>query len=93
MQTIIEKAGERFIVDQVIEKNALWSIEIIFSHNAETKVHRIRNVETKTLMQFRADIFAVGMMFPVDPGHWIIVHPNNIVSIDVYKQSKRFKEF
>jgi len=93
MQTIVEKAGKKFLVESKVEKNALWSIEVVFSHGAETKIHRLRNLETKQLMDFRADVFAVGLMYPVDPGHWVICNPVNIISIDVYKQNARFADY
>lgn len=71
----------------------LWKIEITFRHGVETKQHALINVSNAELKKFREDIFFNGMMYPIDPGHWILISPFEIITIDVWKQARRFDAF
>jgi len=71
----------------------LWSIEVLFLYNNEMKLHKIVNVTNSDLMKFRTYVFSHGLMYPIDPGHWLLVPPFTITSIDVFKQNKRFTDF
>lgn len=70
------------------EKNTLSTIEIIFQHDKEVKRRELKNNTWADLMKLRDNIFRVGMMYnPGDePGHYIIVSPFCIISIDVWVQ-------
>lgn len=70
----------------------LWSIEIIYSLEGVTKQVRKRNLPVEELMKFRETMFRYGLTHPVEPGHWKIVCPVDIFSVDVYKQSSYFPE-
>lgn len=76
------------------DKNTLWSVEVQFSEpSGEIGMYRLRNCTNPALAKFRADIFAIGLMYPVDPGHWKIIPPFQITAIRVYKQKKQFSDF
>lgn len=65
----------------------LWAMEIIYTLEGETKQVRKRNMTVEELMKFRETMFRYGMTHPVEPGHWKIVCPMDINSVDVYKQA------
>jgi len=71
------------------KKGKLWSIEVLAKHGIwgnETKRFARCNLYSSELMQSRKTMFTHGILMPVDPGHWIIVLPWDIVQIDIYRQ-------
>lgn len=56
-----------------------------------TKWHYMDNRLPAEVMQARTELFSVGLMLPVDPGHWIVIMPNDIKEVHIYKQ-KKFEE-
>lgn len=69
----------------------LWRIEIIYKKNAgETGRHCLDNQTGAELMNFRAQIFTTGLLLPIDPGHWKVISPWDLLEIDVWRQKKYF---
>lgn len=70
----------------------LWTIEVIYT--LDSVVHRYRKVnqESKDIMKLRENIFTVGLLVPVDAGHWKIVCPIDFISVDLWKQDNYFPE-
>lgn len=69
----------------------LWRIEVIFKKNAgETGRHTLDNQTGAELMNFRAQIFTCGLLFPIDPGHWKVISPWDLLEIDVWRQKKYY---
>ncbi len=65
----------------------LWAMEIVYSLEGVTKQVRKRNMTAEELMKFRETMFRYGLTHSVEPGHWKIVCPMDIFSVDVYKQA------
>lgn len=80
-------------VNDRADPGTLWKIEILFRYDNEVKKHALINVSNKELKQFRGDIFFNGLMYPIDPGHWVLIAPFEILTIDVFKQARRFEPF
>jgi len=71
-----------------------FTIEVYYSNDAERCRYLLRNMTAAKLKEFREVIVTAGLMLPVarDPGepdeldHWRIIMPQNILSIDVWRQ-------
>jgi len=75
------------------KEQALWSVEILFRDAAaqhKTNRYGINNMSSANLMKLRTHLFTIGLMLPIDPGHWKLIAPFDLLSVDVYKQAKRF---
>lgn len=70
----------------------LWSIEIIYQCDSNTKIECKRNLTGEELVKYREDIFKIGFSVPIAAGHWRIVTPYDIVQVDLYKQSGYFPQ-
>lgn len=73
---------------QLGREGKLWAVEVVYSLAGATEIVRKRNQTGKEVMQFRQDIFRVGFLHTVGPGHWKVIPPMDIVSVDLYKQDK-----
>ena len=76
------------------KQKKLWSIVIRYNvvGGGETKLMSKRNLETIELMNFRELMFKYGFKVPIDPGHWKIICPMDIVEVDLYQQDAYFFE-
>ncbi len=74
------------------KQKKLWAIEIRYnvSGGGESKLMRKRNLTVKELMIFRESMFKYGFKVQVDPGHWKIICPMDIVEVDLYNQDHYF---
>jgi len=70
----------------------LYCIETIYRCGPEEKVDRRRNVTEEELAKFRRNVFLGGLSFMVAPGHWKIVCPIDILTMDIHEQSGYFVE-
>ena len=70
------------------------TVEVYYNQGTELKREVLRNITTKKLKEFRETFFTVGLAVhdPNDKRHWVIVSPFNIVTIDVWKQDKFFRD-
>jgi hypothetical protein len=74
------------------KKGKLWNIEVLFNRKNVAEVCRVslRNRTDAELMQFRKEIFSHGIMYALDPGHWLIVSPWDLVELNVWRQVNYF---
>lgn len=80
---------------QLIEmgkQKKLWALEIRYNvaGQGETKLMRKRNLTVQELMTFRESMFKYGFKVMVEPGHWKIICPMDIVEVDLYNQDHYF---
>ncbi len=70
----------------------LYSVEIVYRWGSEEKIERRRNLTEEELAKFRRNVLLGGMAFIVEPGHWKVVCPIDILAFDIYQQSGYFME-
>ena len=73
-------------------RKKLWALEIHYSvpGSSEAKLMRKRNMEVGELMSFRELMFKYGFKVMVEPGHWKIICPIDIIEVDLYNQDHYF---
>lgn len=82
-------------LQQLIElgkQKKLWALEIRYNVPGEgvAKLMRKRNLTVKELMIFRESMFKYGFKVQIEPGHWKIICPMDIVEVDLYQQDHYF---
>lgn len=89
-------ADERRRLAQLItlgKEKKLWTLE--FCYRAELNSvarHVMRNQTGEEIMKARETMFSHGFLMPVEPGHWAIIQPKDIVSVDLYRQADYIDE-
>lgn len=75
------------------KKKRLWRIEVLFMDHRSNDIRRweIVNRTAAQLKQFREDIFFIGIMVGIDPGHFEIFAPSSIREVHAYIQSKFYE--
>jgi hypothetical protein len=68
----------------------LWRIEVLYKDGHETRRAELRDRTGREVREFRASVYLEGIALPVDPGHWRVVSPYDIIQIDVWKQARYF---
>jgi hypothetical protein len=70
------------------ESGQLWALEFTFTLHGLPEVHRrlLRNLTAPRLKAYRTKMFIEGLTLKKEPGHWIVVCPMDIISVDVYQQ-------
>ncbi len=76
------------------KQKKLWSIVIRYTvyDSNEPRLMNKRNLEATELMNFRELMFRYGFKVEVEPGHWKIICPFDIVEVDLYQQDAYFFE-
>jgi GT2 family glycosyltransferase len=59
--------------------------------NIGNNLYRNRNMMAGELMSFRDTIFTAGLMVEWGTGHWLIIRPDDIKSVEVFLQKKYFE--
>lgn len=81
---------------QLIElgkQKKLWAIEIWYNKPGEGKqVMWKRNLKSNEAMTWRAKMFRYGIQYPKGPGHWGVICPMDILSVDLYRQDNYVPE-
>jgi hypothetical protein len=74
------------------KQKKLWTIDVLYRLTSanEAKRKMYRNLEVYELMRFREDMFKYGFKVGVEPGHWKIICPMDILEVDLYQQSAYF---
>lgn len=73
------------------EKEIFFTLEVLYKQGPETKRWVIHNQTRRDLIRFRENIFRIGFMAPVAPGHGFIIPPWDITEITYERQSKFFE--
>lgn len=73
------------------KQGKLWRIEVLYRLGNETKRATIDNRLGEEVMRFREKVFSVGLMLPVEPGRWRVIHPTDVLTIDLWRQKKYFE--
>jgi len=68
----------------------LWRIEVMYKAGNETKRVCIQDRTGRELKDFRDNIFIAGLAVPIDPGHFKVISPFDILEVDLYKQQKYY---
>jgi hypothetical protein len=76
------------------KKGELWRIEVLCKRPVDQDVKRISldNQTNAELMNFRGQIFTHGIMYALDPGHWVIIPPWDLVEFNVWRQKTFFSK-
>ena len=71
----------------------LWRIVVLHRYDTNsTGTIELVNQTGREVMTFRENIFKVGVLRVLDPGHWLIVPPFDIISIEVWRQGSYFSQ-
>lgn len=74
-------------------KKKLWAIDLLYNtRTGETRPFRKRNLYSDELMKFRETMLRYGFTIEVEPGHWKLILPFDIVEVDLYRQDKYLPE-
>lgn len=87
-------ANKQYIPPEVLRlmelgrQKKLWALEIRYNvpDKNETKIIWKRNMTGEQLQTVRENMFRLGFEIPVEPGHWKIICPMDIVTVDCYRQ-------
>lgn len=66
----------------------LWALEVVYSIRDKNEYKQMikRNLTEEELLKTREAMFKYGLQIPVEPGHWKIICPIDILEVDLYKQ-------
>lgn len=65
----------------------LWKIEVLFSvEYGSTRRYVLCNQTGAEVRNFREYVFTIGVMVPLDPGHWIVAKPADIWEVHLWRQ-------
>ena len=70
----------------------LRRVSLYYREGSATKQVYQDNLTGPEIMAFSEKIYKEGMMLPIDPGHWRIVAPFDIVDIHIFKQDKFYEK-
>lgn len=70
----------------------LWRIEVLYKVAHETKRVCITDRTGREVREFRELVYTAGLAVPIDPGHFKVISPFDILEVDVWKQDKYFGE-
>lgn len=84
---------ELYLRKKAGKEGKLWSIELLYNYDMETKRHMIANLYSAELMKFRETVITAGVMIPLreDKGEYIVVLPWHVITITVTRQSSFFE--
>lgn len=68
----------------------LWRVKVLCKSGNATIWRGKENMYSHEVMDMREGIFKSGFMIWMDPGHWLVIPPFDILEVHVYKQSKYF---
>lgn len=87
---------EKQIPPHIIELMALgqhlYSVEVVYRWGSENRIERRRNLTEEQMGKFRRNLLIGGLAFLVEPGHWKVICPIDILEFDIHQQSGYFHE-
>lgn len=72
---------------QLGKSGKLFRLEVLYFIGESVKKIDIANRKWTEVLEFRGNIYEIGLFVPIDPGHWVIVSPADIKRVDVYRQN------
>lgn len=86
-------ANKEYIPPEVLRlmelgrQKKLWAVEIWYNiPGGGKKPFWKRNMVSDEMMEFRDKVFRYGLQLPVEPHHWQIICPMDILSMDLFQQ-------
>lgn len=76
---------------QMGKEKKLWRLEVLGRIGNVTHRYHAENRTSEEVSQFREGIYRIGMMLPVEPGKWIVIHPHDLLEFFIWKQEKFFE--
>lgn len=76
---------------QMGKAGKLWRAVVYYYVGNEVKNVYMDNMTTGEMREFRANLFSIGYMLPVEPGHYVVIPPSDLGQIHIYKQKKFFE--
>lgn len=73
----------------------LWRLQFTYKGDANSVyMHTLTNQTGEEVMKMRETMFSHGFLMPVrdEPGHWRIIQPKNILTVDLWRQEGYFDE-
>lgn len=90
------KKEERRRLAQLItlgKEGKLWRLEFTYRTDVNSvSRHILTNQTGEEIMKIRETMFSHGFLMPIEPGHWRIIQPRNILTVDLWRQSGYFDE-
>ena len=83
------KDGKK-VPDQFTD-DTLWSVEIVARFGNEIVLVNMINCTNKELTSLRVNVYQAGVMYWIDPGHYRLISPADILKIEVWRQNKYFE--
>jgi hypothetical protein len=75
------------------KQGKLWRLEFCYRIDLNSVAqHKMTNLTGQELMSARETMFSHGFLMPIEPGHWRIIQPKDIISVDVWRQANFFDE-
>lgn len=68
----------------------LWRIEVLFKLGNETRRYETRDRTGKEVREFREVVYTAGLAIPIDPGHFKVISPFDILEVDVWRQDRYY---
>lgn len=72
------------------KQGKLFTVEVVYYLENEVKKMTRKNMEDGRVKEFRVKIFQEGLTIIRGEGHWSVVPPGDIVSLDIYRQAAYF---
>ena len=69
----------------------LFTVEARYTYENETRVWRMRNQTAEEVMRIREQIYSAGLAVEWNTGHWIIVHPSDLLRVELFLQKGFFE--
>lgn len=76
---------------QAGSEGKLWNVKLLLRNGNATMWRGKENMYGHEVMEFREAVFKVGFQVFIDPGHWQIIPPFDILEVHAYRQSAYFK--
>lgn len=79
-------------------KKMLWALEIVYTvteggvNTSQTKRWPKKNMYYNEMLEFREAMFRYGFTIPITRGHWKVIIPMDIVSVELFRQERYFPE-
>lgn len=73
----------------------LWRLQFAYRSEANSVgLHTLSNQTGEEIMKIRETMFSHGFLMPVkdEPGHWRIIQPKDILTVDLWRQAAYFDE-